>query len=154
MRRTCVGSRYNSPDRIIPQAGKVSENDSHSPSKQRWYVLHEHVSGSYLANDPGKLFPEAASCSGDPDSFSGDGYVLAGKTSGDTVNESAPGVSVKVAYILPDGESLENSVPLSCEQDFPAVGINLDSTDASESEEEVGKDTAACSCEQVQCSEL
>jgi hypothetical protein len=147
MRCTSVGSRYNSPDRIVPQVGKVAENNSHSPPKQRWDVLHEDVSRSYLANDPGKLSPESASLTSDACAASGDGYVLAGEAPGDDVNESAPLTPGEGPHVIPYREWFKDSISLSCEQGFSAVGINLDSADTSESEEEIGKDSSADSSE-------
>jgi hypothetical protein len=34
------------PFRVIPDGGQFSEYVSHSPPKETWDVLHEHVAGS------------------------------------------------------------------------------------------------------------
>jgi hypothetical protein len=57
VRGSNVASPYATPLRIIPERGQVSENNAKSPSKQSCDVLHDDVSRSYLANNPGELLP-------------------------------------------------------------------------------------------------
>jgi len=72
-------SRNAVPLRIIPERGQVSENVSKPPPKQSCDVFHKHVSGSYLANEPGVFAPQAGSFSSEAGAFSGDADVLAGE---------------------------------------------------------------------------
>jgi hypothetical protein len=58
---TDVGSGESCPPRIIPDFAKVSEYSIHSPNKEPWDVLHEDVSGSYLAYESVELTPQAGS---------------------------------------------------------------------------------------------
>jgi hypothetical protein len=74
------------PFRVIPERGKIPENGSHSSSKERCHVFHEHISWSYLANDPSELVPKTGPSSGEPGTFSGDADVLAWEAAADEVN--------------------------------------------------------------------
>jgi hypothetical protein len=92
VRGTSLGKRYNVPLAIIPEAGQVPEKDT-GPSpiiarKEVGGVFHEDVSGSYFANETGKLCPEAGSLSGDPNARSTGGNVLAREPAADNVNWS------------------------------------------------------------------
>src|SRR5690606_18327516 len=53
---------------------------------QRCDVLHEHVFGSKLANDPGKLSPQAGTFAGNSCSLSGIANVLARESSADEID--------------------------------------------------------------------
>jgi hypothetical protein len=55
---TDEGRWYAVPLCVVPEAGQVSEYVSHSPSKETWDVLHEHVPGSKVANDARECWPE------------------------------------------------------------------------------------------------
>jgi hypothetical protein len=95
VRGTNVGSGNNSPLRIEPQRGQVSENSSKPPRSEHWRVFHEDVSGSYFANDPGHFHPKSASRAFNSGSLSGGADVLAGKPARNHVNNPAPRLSVK-----------------------------------------------------------
>jgi hypothetical protein len=73
--------------------------------------------------------------------------VLAGKSSTDDIDASSPRPSVEGVHVVPDREPREDSISLSGEENFSAVGINLDSADGNVSKEEVGEDSPACSGE-------
>jgi hypothetical protein len=78
--------RNNRPLRIIPEAGQVSENNSHSVIEQRCDVLHDRVTWSYLANEPGNFSPEARSLSIKAGPSPSSRYVLAREATTDDVN--------------------------------------------------------------------
>src|SRR5690606_17891347 len=81
------GCRRNAiPFRIIPARGQVSEYDVQPSRKQRCDVFHEHVSGSKLANDPGKFSPQAGTFAFNSGSLSCIANVLAGEASADEIN--------------------------------------------------------------------
>src|SRR5690606_32081470 len=81
------GCRWNAiPFCIIPARGQVSEYNVQPSRKQRCDVLHEHVSGSKLANDPGKLSPQAGTFSGNSGSLSGIANILARESSADKID--------------------------------------------------------------------
>jgi hypothetical protein len=74
------------PFRIKPERGQVSENSVKAPSKQSCDVLHEDVSGSYLANNSGVLRPKAAALARKACTFSGEADVLARETAADEID--------------------------------------------------------------------
>jgi hypothetical protein len=74
------------PFRVIPERGKRPENGVHSSSKERSDVLHEDVSGSYIANDPSELVPKTGPSAGESGTFSGDANVLAWEAAADEVD--------------------------------------------------------------------
>src|SRR5690606_20558281 len=81
------GCRRNTvPFRIIPARGQVSEYDIQPSRKQRCDVLHDDVAGSKLANDPGKLSPQAGTFAGNSCSLSGIANVLARESSADEID--------------------------------------------------------------------
>ena len=81
---TDEGRRYAVPFRVIPEAGQVSENVSHSPDKETRDVLHEHEPGSQVANDLRERWPEPPAIRlREPLAGAADG--LAGESSGHKV---------------------------------------------------------------------
>jgi hypothetical protein len=72
--------------------------------------------------------------------------ILAGKASTDDVNFSSPGDTIKRSDVIPDRESWEISISLSCEQDLAAIGINFNSTDGAPAKEVPSQDSTSCSC--------
>lgn len=78
--------RNNRPFRIIPEAGQVSENNSHSVIEQRCDVLHDRVTWSYLANEPGNFSPEARSLSVKAGPSPSSRYVLAREPAADDID--------------------------------------------------------------------
>ena len=149
MRGTCVDRSQHSPSRIIPHRGQVSENNSKPPNSEHWAVLHERVSGLYLANDPGHFGPQSAPLSGDSGALSGGADILAGESPAHDVNESSPGPSVEGADIIPDREPWQDPVALALEQDFSAVRFNLDSTYAGMAEKDSAEDSSPCSSKKM-----
>jgi hypothetical protein len=147
VRRTGVDRSQHSPPRIKPHLGQVSENSSKPPRSKHWRVFHERESGSYLANDPGKLCPQPTAFAVEPCAFSGATNVLAGKSAADNVNASAPRFTVEGSHVVPDWERGEASVALSGEQDASRVGINLDSADGAPSEEHASENASSSASE-------
>jgi hypothetical protein len=148
MRSAGVGSSHNSPDRIIPQRGKVAEYSVKPPRSEHWAVLHEREPGLYLANDPGHLGPQSASLSVKSVTLSGNADVLAGEASGNDVNVSPPWLAIERSHIVPHGEGWQHSVPLPGKQDAPWVGSKFNSADGAPSKDVSAQDASSCSCEQ------
>jgi len=138
----------HSPFRIVPQRGQVPENDVKSPRSEYWAVLHEHVSGSYLANDPRHVFPHPGSLPGDACTFSGGADVLARESSRYHVNKAAPWLSVKGLNVIPNRERREKAFILSGGKYSSGVGFPLDCADAFPSEELPSKDATSSACEE------
>jgi hypothetical protein len=145
-----VGSSQHSPPRVIPEFGKVAEDSSKPSMNERWGVLHEDESGSYFANHPRHLSPEAGSFFVQAGALSGDADVLAGKPARNHVNTAAPRESVKGANVIPNREGREKSVVLSLGKNACGVGFPLDSADRAPSEEVSSKNAATSACEKSQ----
>jgi hypothetical protein len=116
------------PLRVIPCLGQVSENSTDRrpvpalplPGEERGNVLHDDVSGSYFANDPGELGPKTRAGAGQSGSLAGGAEVLTGESAADDVDRRevfrADLADVLVAPRL--GEVLG--------EDRSAVGVELD----------------------------
>jgi hypothetical protein len=138
----------HTPLRIETQRGQVPENSTEPPNSEHWGVLHEDVTGSYLANDTSEFRPESGLLPVDAGAFAGAGDVLAGEAAGDDVDVAAPLVPVEGPDVVPDGELGQASVALSGEEYVSSVGINLNSADGAPSKEEPSQDAASASGEQ------
>lgn len=149
VRSSGVGSGNNSPPRRKPQRGKVRNDSVPSSKSKHWAVLNECVAGSYLANDPGEFTPQAAPFPVEPVSLAGAADVLTGKAPADDVHSPSPGMPIKGLDVVPDGEARKNPVPLPLEQDFPAILVDFDRTDAGMSEKHSAEDSSPCSSKKV-----
>lgn len=76
-------------------------------------ILDEYVSRQHLSDNAEQLPPESAASAFDPSALPCPANVLTGESSGNDVNESSPGFPVEGADVVPDGELVEHSVPLS-----------------------------------------
>ena len=126
---------HNTPFRIIPHFGKVTEDDGKSSSHKHWAIFHECVARSNFADDSRHVFPHGASFSFDSRPLSCTGNVLTGKASRHDINTASPRSSVKGLNVIPDREGFKTSVVLPGDQNVPCVGIPLDGADSSPSEE-------------------
>lgn len=52
------GRGEQTPLRIEPERGKITEDIGKSSTNNSWDVLQEHVSGSHVADDPGDVGPD------------------------------------------------------------------------------------------------
>jgi hypothetical protein len=120
---------------------------------KHWGILHEHVSGSNLANDSGKFPPEARARAGESLSKTRRADVLARETASDNevgsmfAEPSEGGGAVGIvgaegADVVPDWETGE-----ALGEDEAGVGLDLDGADGAHADEEVGKQAAARSGE-------
>jgi hypothetical protein len=110
---TAMSCAQHSPFRIIPHFGHVSENVSKPPNSESWRVFHEDESRSHFANDSRHFLPESASVAIDACGFAADCNVLTWESAGDDVHSSAPWSAVEGAYVIPDWEAWQDSVPLA-----------------------------------------
>ena len=108
--RAHVGRGKHAPFRVIPEGGKVSKHAVHSSTKESCDILHEHVAGSYLANEPRELGPEAAARAADAFSPPGVGDVLAREAARDCIHASTPGSPVEAGNVAVDGAGIEAAV--------------------------------------------
>lgn len=145
-----VARSHNSPSRIIPQAGKVKEDQSKASLNKEWAVLHEDVAGSYLADNASHLAPESGAPSTDPGAFPGGADVLARESARNDVNSASPRASVKVAYVIPDREGREAAVVLPGDQNVPCVGVELDGADGAPAEQFPAENASSSAREKCQ----
>jgi hypothetical protein len=146
VRRTGIGRAQDTPPSIIPERGQVTEYTSEPSSNEVCGVFHERVLRSYLANDASKLAPKPRSFAVEASTGAIAADVLAGEPAANDVDGASPGLAVKRADIIPDGEWIEHTVPLASEQHAAAVGIKLDSADGAPAQQEPAQDAAACPC--------
>jgi len=71
---------------------------------------------------------------------------LAGESSADNIDVSAPLSAVETAHVIPDWERLKDSIALPGKQDASAVGIKLNSADGAPSKQLPSQDAASCPC--------
>jgi hypothetical protein len=135
VRRSNVGSSQHRPPAVIPERGQITGHLPKSSNNERWAVLHEHESGSNLANDAGHFDPKSAARSVDPCARSGATDVLTGKAARNHVNTASPRSAVKGANVIPYRERREKAVVLSGDKNARGVGLPLDSTDRAPSEQ-------------------
>jgi hypothetical protein len=135
MRSAGVGCTDDSPSRIKPHLGQVSEYTTKPSRSEHWRVLHERESWSYFANDSGHFHPESGFLTFDPCTLAGRADVLAGKAARNDINTSLPRSSVKGFNVRPNGEWLEKSIVLSLDKNGRGEGIKLNGANGSPSEE-------------------
>ncbi len=81
-----IDTEYRTPFRIVPERGKVPENDVEPSPKKRGNVLHDDVAGSKFANKTGVLPPKSRSLAVDARAFAGERDILAGKSAANNVD--------------------------------------------------------------------
>jgi len=150
MGRSNAGSSKHSPFRIHPHSGQVSENSAKPPRSEHWRVLHKDESRSNLTNDSGHFQPKAGSFAVDSCARSALADVLAGKSSGNDIDTSAPCVPIKSSHVVPNRESFEHPIPLAVKHDLPRSGIKLNSADGAPSKQVRCQDAAPPSCKKCQ----
>jgi hypothetical protein len=145
MRRSNACRRKHIPSRITPDFGQVSENSTKvSASNERWDVLQQRPTRSYFAKYSRRVGPHIALVVLSA-LLSGKAERLARKPCGNDVDSTSPGVSVEGSDVIPDRESIEASIPLSLEQDSPAVFVDLNGADCPPSEQSACEQSSASS---------
>src|SRR5690349_20347839 len=101
---------------------------SKPPRSESWGIFQEYLSGPDLANHSEKCgvvvhINEAFSTSCLANSLTRN----AGAHNVRSTAILTPWPSVESSHVIPDGELWQDSVTLSLQQDFAAVGFNLDS---------------------------
>lgn len=120
------------PSKVSPWFGECGQRN----------VLCEHPPRPSLRDDAEHLGPEVSGVCGSK-AFAGLAPWLAWESAAHDVDPSSPRSAVEGPDVFEDGELLEDSIALPCLQDPPAVGIDLDCTDASVAEQHAAKDSAA-----------
>jgi len=150
VRRSNVGSSQHCPATVIPERGQVTEDSSESPSKERWAVFHEDVTGSNLANDPRHVSPHSTAGAVDAGSLACDADVLARKAARYDVNNASPRSAVKGLNIIPNREGRKNAVILSGGKYACGVGFPLDGANGAPSEQVSAKYSSTSAREKSQ----
>ena len=104
---------------------RSSSRSSSLANKETWGVLHQHESGSYLANNPEEIGPKITLVGG-PSSLTGKREGLAGNPAKDKIHASTPRSPVEKPEIVKDGCVVDPSVSHSLHEESLAVGIVLD----------------------------
>lgn len=102
---------------IVPDRGQIPENSFKSPVSERWNVLHEDVTGSYLTDDSSVVRPESASGSSDSSPSSCPGNILARESTSENVDSGGVGDTGNVAEV--------RDVRPVLGEDAGSVGIDL-----------------------------
>jgi len=150
VRSSDVGSAQSDPCRIIPERPKIGEDDVQSSTNERWRVFHEDESRSNIANNTSELPPESGTLSGQPESSSGNGDILAREAARNDVNNSSPWLCVKRANVIPDRERTKESVVLSLSQDRSGISISFNRANGLPSEEMPSENPSSSACEKSQ----
>jgi len=140
----------HSPFRIEPHLGQVSKDGSESAKSEHWGVFHEHVAGSYLANNAGHFPPEAGAFSIEAGTLTCDTDVLAREAARNHVNHSAPRSPVESANVIPDRERAKNSIVLALAQNPNGVGLPFNSANGSPPEQLAAEYSATSAREKCQ----
>jgi hypothetical protein len=88
MRGTNIGRSVSRPFRIVPERGKVFQDDFQSASSQEGTVFNERPLRAGFTDDAGKLFPESASLTCDTRTFYGGADILAREAATYAINLS------------------------------------------------------------------
>jgi hypothetical protein len=113
--RSSIGSGYNSPDRVIPDLGQLSDHGapiwwpSSISHKDAWDVLQDDEFWSHLPNDAECIGPEVPVIIGAL-AESGVAMWLTREASTENIHDSTPGSSVKTFDVVPDGSVIEVAV--------------------------------------------
>ena len=149
MGRSSIGSGNNSPFRVIPCLGQLSDHGapiwwpSITSHKDAWHVLQDDESWSHLPNDSEGIGEKVSIICG---AFAESGVAvrLAGEPGSDDIHDSTPGSAVEGFDVIPDGSGSKRGWVIfeSLEQDLLTVLVPLDIGDRAEVGVRVGESEA------------
>jgi len=134
-----IGRSQHAPLHIIPEGGKISQDDFKPELLETRRVFSEDKSRSYLSHDSGHFFPESRPGSRDSCSGACAGYILTWEASRYDVNTASPCSSVKGAHVIPDRIRGKRAVILPCEKNGGGEPVVLDGADGLPSEKVTGE---------------
>jgi hypothetical protein len=150
--RAKLANSKHSPRCIIPHRGKVSQHNAKSALPQCRGVFDKHSVRLNFPNNPAHLKPKATALASDASLLAVDVVVrpsgrnvLAGESSANDANVSAPWLSIESSDVIPDWKLGQDSVALPLEENLSGVTFNLDSTDAGMSAKDAAKDSSPAS---------
>ena len=139
VRSSDVACSEHHPLRIVPERGKVFEDDAEPPVDEERAVLDEDVARHDFADDSGHLTPEAASLAVDACAAASGRDVLTGKSSRYDVNTASPWSAVKGANVIPYRERRERAFILSGDEYPCGIGVELDGAHGTPPKKDAGK---------------
>lgn len=142
VRRSNIGRSESTPLRIVPERGKVGEDDFEPFRPERGDVFNEDQLRSNFADDSREVFPEPASLAPDAFLLTGDGDVLTREAASDAVHQSSKRGSIEGGNVRPKSRWSQVSRFHARSQDFAGVGFPLhvnesSNRDASELDSEI-----------------
>lgn len=124
MGRTNGGRGEQTPFRIEPEVGKVTENMGKSCSNNSWDVLQEHVAGFHVADDPCDVGPEPTLVvSAQPLACCAE--RLAGETGSDEIHSATPRATVEGGEVIPDRSLIQARLCHPRHESGRCVGVPL-----------------------------
>lgn len=124
VRGTNVGRGVQTPFRIEPEFGKVTENMGKSCTNNSWDVLQEHVAGFHVADDPCDVGPEpTVVVSSQPLPSRREG--LAGETGSDEIHSATPCSTVERGEVRPDRSPIQARLVHPRHESGRCVGVPL-----------------------------
>jgi hypothetical protein len=121
-----IRSAETAPLRIVPQAGKITEDQCESLGSESRRVFHEHDWRQNLGNDALELGPEAAAGAFDSNTSSGLRNILARKSPCNHIGESFEWFRIERFDVAKNWMPVEDAILLSLEKDTLAVGVDFD----------------------------
>ncbi len=119
-----LGRGEQTPFRIEPEVGKVTEDESQAVSDDSSHVLQEDVLGSHFTDDAGDVRPEPSFIAHPPLPASC-AERLAGESGSDEIHRSTPRCAVEGAEIVPDRRWIQGLVFHPRHEDGRCVGVPL-----------------------------
>jgi hypothetical protein len=150
VRSANVVRSHNSPARIIPHFGKVTEDHGKSSLNKQWAVFHEDESRLNLADNARHLSPQSRLLAGNSGAFAGGTDVGAWEAARNDFSNSSPRSSVKGSHVIPDGKRLQASVVLSRDKNACGVGVVFNGADGVPPKEFASEYSATSACEKSQ----
>lgn len=124
-----IGRSESAPLRIVPERGKVGEDDFKPFCAEGCDVLNEDQSRLNFGDDSEVLLPEPASRTCDSGLLSGNADVLAREAARDDVHQSAKRLSVEGGNIRPNRRWIQVCFVHARRKDFTGIGFPLHESD-------------------------
>lgn len=118
------GRGEQTPFRIEPEGGKVSEDVGQSRSNNSRHVLQHDEARSHLTENPGDRRPEPTVVVKST-ALAGRGEGLAGEAGSDEIHAAAPPSTVEGVEVIPDRSAIQPRFFHARHEDGRRVGIPL-----------------------------
>lgn len=131
VRRSSLGRAEQTPLRMEPEGGKVSEHGSESQPKVACDILKAYDGRLALLDDSPDVRPEVARVLL-PLPLAGDGERLARVARRDEIHDSTPRSAVERGQVVPDRSWIQGRFANPGHEDGRSVGVPLDVTHSSQ----------------------